>query len=68
MLNVYHSLAHQFCFFLFFFPSSASTSEIVSVMTESGSLVITLPDVVITTDVVPHHWVFYFQGYGYIHL
>ena len=38
MLNVYHSLFHAFCVFFTYISTYASTLEIVSAVTESGSL------------------------------
>ena len=49
---------------LFLFSSSASPSESVLIVTESISLAIPLPDVVIITDANFSHFAFYFQGFG----
>ena len=51
----------------FFSPTPfdvVSASETVSVVTEFSPLWFPLPDVVISTDAIPNHWAFYFQGSG----
>ena len=62
MVNICHYPTHLY-FLLLFLPSYASAPEAVSVVTEWSPLQFPLPDVVITSDAMPHHWAFFYSGF-----
>ena len=55
ILHAYHSLTKFISSFSPLFSSTALASEAVSIAWEPGPLWFWLPDVVITTDTIPHH-------------
>ena len=55
----------NYVFFSPFWYCTVSASEAVLIAAKFSPLWFPFPDGVITTDAMPYHWVFYFQGSGF---
>ena len=62
MLNVYHCPANFFLSFCLFLPSLCQLQKLSLLWQSPVPLQFPLPDVVITTNTMPHNWAFYIQG------